>query len=408
MYKTALKKGSLFWITVFSILCITIFSMRFFVLPELFSYLFISIFIVILDNARQSQKTNTLWLLPILELLWVNMHIYFIMGIVLYGFFYLETLILQKKMNPRLTLIGIIILCTTLLNPSSIKGALLPFTFQTNYGFIVEENESPLTILSPNSVSGTVAYTAVLQIFVFETLLVLFGLSYFLKEQLNRFFYLANGSVSAVLAVKFTRCIALFSILGLIPLVETFTLFEEKIKKSKNSQMSILLKSVVTLFVAIVVWIHVTGLINYNILGFEFMPSAENAVAFMQNAHVKGRIFNNYIIGNYLIYKLYPKDQVYVDARPEAYPPNFFTNYDRMLSDPSYFNTQVKKYDINAVVFNVALDNPAQIQPFLLTLIQSPNWIPVYADGTVTIFVRNNNVNKQVIEKYKIRDTGDQ
>src|SRR6185312_8722359 len=43
LYSVAIKKGSLFWVTIFSFLGITLFSMRFFVLPELYSYLLIAI-----------------------------------------------------------------------------------------------------------------------------------------------------------------------------------------------------------------------------------------------------------------------------------------------------------------------------------------------------------------------------
>jgi len=117
---------------------------------------------------------------------------------------------------------------------------------------------------------------------------------------------------------------------------------------------------------------------------------------------MQGRIFNNYVVGNYLIYGLYPQEQIYVDARPEAYPASFFNDYWRMFKDQKFFNEQVNKYDINAVVLNVAIDDPAIIRPFLIPLIHSKDWIPVYADGTITILARNREVNKNVINKYRI------
>ena len=211
---------------------------------------------------------------------------------------------------------------------------------------------------------------------------------------------MGTAAVAAGLALKFTRCISLFALLGFIPLVQTFTRFEEKIHEVQTKQ---LIKGIVAFGVLIVVGIHVTGLITYKILGFQFEPSAENAVAFMKQAHVKGKIFNNYIIGNYLIYGLYPQEQIYVDARPEAYPASFFTDYWRMMADPVFFNQQVQKYNINAVVFNVASDDPAKVRPFLLNLLQSKEWVPVYGDGIVTVLVRNNQANKDVIDKYRIQ-----
>ena len=116
---------------------------------------------------------------------------------------------------------------------------------------------------------------------------------------------------------------------------------------------------------------------------------------------MRGPIFNNYRIGNYLIYGLYPEEKIYVDARPEAYPASFFNDYWRMMADEQFFNEQAKKYNINAVVFAVD-DDPVKIRPFLLRLLQSKEWVPVYGDGLVTIFVRDNEVNSAVIEKFKI------
>lgn len=399
IYLVAVKKGSLFWVTVFAFFSITIFSMRFFVLPELFSYLFIGLFLFLIEQYKQTKKTILLWILPLLEICWVNMHIYFIIGIMLYGFFFLETWIRQKKFHQTLFLIGIILTLVTLLNPSGLRGALLPFTFQTNYGFSVEENESPLIILNPSSTNTNTAYTLVLQVIIFEILILLFTFGFFLKKQWKEIFSMGSATTAAGLALKFTRCISLFSLLGFIPLVQTFTHLEAKIKDSQARNIT---KGFVILGVLTVVGIHLTGLVTYKILGFGFEPSAENAVAFIKQAHVHGKIFNNYIIGNYLIYGLYPKEKVYVDARPEAYPASFFTDYWRMLSDQQFFNQQVKKYDINAVVFNVADDDPAKVRPFLLRLLQSKNWVPVYGDGIVTILVRNNKVNQAVINKYRI------
>ncbi|HVA96234.1 MAG TPA: hypothetical protein VND99_01145 [Candidatus Acidoferrales bacterium] len=399
IYIVALKKGSLFWVTIFSLVSITIFSMRFFVLPELFSYVFIGLFLFLIERYKKTKKIYLLWFLPILEILWVNMHIYFIIGIILYVFFFLETWIIQKKFSRLILIIGITLVFTTLINPSGIRGALLPFTFQQNYGFVVEENESPLIILNPSSTNTNTAYTLVLQVMMFELLIVLFAVGFFLRKQWKEIFHMGSGTVAVGLALKFTRCISLFSLLGFIPLVQTFTRIEEKIKDIQAKNM---LKGIVALGVLIVVGVHITGLITYKILGFGYEPSAENAVAFMKQANVKGKIFNNYIIGNYLIYGLYPQERVFVDARPEAYPSTFFPDYWRMLSDPQFFNQQVEKYNINAVVFNVATDDPAKVRPFLLGLLQSKDWVPVYGDGVVTIFVRDNQVNKTVIDKYRI------
>lgn len=402
IYITALRKGSLFWVIVLAFPFVTLFSMRFFVLPELFSYLFISSFIFLIERYKQTRKLVFLYPLPILELLWVNMHIYFIIGIVVYGFFLLEEIIKKKKINKLLLLNGLLMILAIFINPSFVQGAMLPFTFSKNYGFNVEENNSPFSIFSPSSTNGNVAYTLVLQVLTFELLIGVFIITLFIKRHWRQIFHTGNGLTGAFLGIKYTRCISLFGLLGFISIVRAFTYMEDKLKKSLDDSMRNIIKGFVVLGVIIIVAIHIKGLIDYRILSFGFVPSAENAVNFLKENNVQGNIYNNYVIGNYLIYGLYPQKRVFVDARPEAYPASFFNDYWRMMSDENFFENQVKKYNINIVLFNVFYDDPVRIRPLLTRLIQGKEWVPVFADGTVTIFVRDIPVNKTIIEKYKI------
>ncbi len=402
LYVVALKKGSLFWVTIFSLLSITIFSTRFHVLPELFSYFFIGLFIFLIEQYKHSKRTYVLCVLPLLELLWVNMHIYFVIGIGMYGLFFIEELVMHKKLNKRLLLIGATLLFSTFLNPGFIRGALLPFTVFGNYGLNVEENSSPFTLFTPTSTNTNIAYTLILQVFVFALLTVLFAIGLFSKKQWRDLFQTGSGIFAAGLGLKFMRSISVFGVLGFIPLVQGFTLLEQKMRRIIDKYKLNTIKGIIASGVGIIILIHVKGLFDYQILSFAFVPSSENAVAFIKQSGIRGPIFNNYRIGNYLIYGLYPKEKVFVDARPEAYPASFFDEYWMAMSDEQFFNQEVKQYNINTVVFNVD-DDPIKIRPFLLRLIQSKEWVPVYADGFVTIFVRNNEINRTIIEKYRIK-----
>lgn len=401
LYHTALKKGSLFWVTIFSFFSITIFSTRFHVLPELFSYLFMALFIVLIERYKQSKHIYLLWLLPVLELAWVNMHIYFVIGIGMYGLFFIEELFRHKKLDKRLLLIGATLIFSIFLNPGFIRGAVLPFTVFGNYGLSVEENASPFAIFTPTSTNTNIAYTLTLQVLMFELLVFLFAVGLFAKKQWKEIFQTGSGLFSAGLGLKFMRSISVFGVLGFIPLAQAFTKLEEKMRKSVDKYMMSTIKGVVVLGVGIIIAIHVKGLFEYQILSFSFVSSSENAVTFIKQTLLRGPIFNNYRIGNYIIYGLYPKEKVFVDARPEAYPVSFFDEYWKMMADEQFFNQQVKKYNINAVVFNVD-DDSIKIRPFLLRLLNSKDWVPVYADGLVTIIVRDNEVNKEVIEKHRI------
>ncbi|PIP87416.1 hypothetical protein COW81_00305, partial [Candidatus Campbellbacteria bacterium CG22_combo_CG10-13_8_21_14_all_36_13] len=61
----------------------------------------------------------------------------------------------------------------------------------------------------------------------------------------------------------------------------------------------------------------------------------DGAVNFVLENDIQGNMFNNFDIGGYLIYRLYPDRKVFVDNRPEAYPAEFFEKvYKPMQESP--------------------------------------------------------------------------
>lgn len=281
------------------------------------------------------------------------------------------------------------------------RGAFLPFTVFNNYGLSVEENGSPFSLFTPTSTNTNIAYTLILQVIVFELLTVLFTIGLFSKKQWRDIFQTGSGLFAVGLGLKFIRSISVLGVLGFTPLAQGFTLLEQKMRNATDKYMVNTIKGAIALAVGIIIAIHVKGLFDYQILSFSFVPSAENAVNFIKQSGMHGPIFNNYRIGNYLIFGLYPQEKIFVDARPEAYPARFFDDYWQIMADEQFFNKQVEKYNINALVFNVD-DDPVKIRPFLLRLLNNKEWVPVYADGLVTIFLRNKEENKSVIRNYKI------
>ena len=93
--------------------------------------------------------------------------------------------------------------------------------------------------------------------------------------------------------------------------------------------------------------------------------------------------------------------QVLNAALAQACPGYFFDEYNRMLVDGEFFDSQAEKFGINTVVMGVQ-DDPNIIRPFMLRLIQNPRWVPVYADGRITILLKNNEKNKKIVDAFKI------
>ena len=113
-------------------------------------------------------------------------------------------------------------------------------------------------------------------------------------------------------------------------------------------------------------------------------------------------MFNNYDIGGYLIYHLYPDTKVFVDNRPEAYPASFLTDvYVPMQESDAKWREIDANQHFNVIFFNWHDYTPAG-QTFLITRIRDPEWAPVYVDQFALIFLRRTTENQSIISRYEI------
>ena len=113
--------------------------------PEAISYfLFAAFFRLLLDYRSERMSFRGLLLLPVLEALWVNVHIYFVFGPVLIGAFWLESWLARRRRPRDPGRLGGVLLLTAaaaLLNPYGLKGALAPAEIFKNYGYRLVENQ---------------------------------------------------------------------------------------------------------------------------------------------------------------------------------------------------------------------------------------------------------------------------
>ncbi|MCR4311579.1 MAG: hypothetical protein NUV54_03390, partial [Candidatus Taylorbacteria bacterium] len=123
---------------------------------------------------------------------------------------------------------------------------------------------------------------------------------------------------------------------------------------------------------------------------------------FWKKEGLQGPIFNNYDIGGYLIYHLYPQEKVFVDNRPEAYPAEFFQKVYIPMQDDVVWKEQLAVHNFNAIVFSYH-DMTPWGQQFLIARTRDPLWVPVFVDNQVLMLLKNNETNKSVIEKFSLK-----
>ncbi len=379
----ASKKAGLIPLLFCSLFYIPILFERTDVRPEFFSFLFLSEFIFILYKFRE-KYTRLIFLLPLIELLWVNMHIYFPIGIVITLFFFFDYLFLRKfKINKQTLILGSVLILTTLvtlLNPNGLKGALYPLSVFQNYGYSIEENQNIFFLWS------LVHKQSILFFFIAAPILLASLLLNFKRVLLVEWLISIFFTILAILSI---RNFPLFVFATFIPLVRSLS-------SLKLFTLNKKFRIIILIFLLCVFVFETQQIVEKKGFGFGAEKGAKDAADFFIKENLKGPIFNNFDIGSYLDYRLYPKEKVFVDGRPEAYPASFFQDiYIPMQMDKNKFEITDKKYNFNTIFFSHTDQTPWG-ENFIKLIVQNSKWKMVYLDDFTAIWTKNKDIKPNI------------
>jgi hypothetical protein len=334
--------------------------------PHLFTIFFTAVFLLVLDARRP------LWLLPPLALLWANFHGGFIMSWILVGAFCAEALYQRLRGQPRagefrLWLASVATVLASLANPNGWNAVTTILYFRQSKMLSVIAEWRPAVLWPPGGfVLLLVAGAAVLlwarrkARFVDVLLFALFGLA----------------GVYAIRNVIF---------IGLFAPVLIATYFPWKTRPLPAAAQFAIAAAILT--------IGVVRIAEGKSLRFHAQLATRPAGAadFLLAHHITGRIYNHLEDGGYLMWRLWPLDQIFVDGR--LLNETVYRDY-RLLT--YYIDTGkpplqiLDDFGIETIVVNgfeytagephmlmVALANPAQTV-----------WKLVYKDTVAAVFMR--------------------
>ena len=221
----------------------------------------------------------------------------------------------------------------------------------------------------------------------------------FLKQ--IKFFDLISILFFLLLSIQSRRHIPLLSIVS-IPIVSKYLYFGTKenygviLNFFKHWSYNFVIPIILILLSAFVI-LHRTHSVYFkkiDLIGTIKGNTPEDAVEFIKLNKLKGRIFNTYGWGGYLIFSLYPQHKVFIDGRFDTvYEKYYILDYFKSREDKEMLNKLLEKYKINIVLF----PKNSEIANFL---IRDKNWLLIYEDGLAVIFIKNSLKNKNIIEKY--------
>lgn len=370
---------------------------RFNLRPHVFEFLFLSSTLYILALYRHRGK-NLLFIIPVIQVLWVNIHGSHILGLILPSVFiageaarrllktgdapaveparYLRALLMLLAANAAATFV----------NPVTYQAFLLPFeiTGQKLYMANIDEWQR----LEWHHLWGySLRYT-----WGFSTLFILGVASFILKKRVDVTDILLF-IVFLAMAIKGIRLIPEFAIVA-APLI--FMNFSRLYAAPKKDGY---LKSALFILPLAVV-VHTTSFGTSYAFGLGVKPNTfpENAIRFIEENGIRGNVFNSFAFGDYMTWRT-PDRKVAIHGRNEVFPEEFYREYLDAHKSPETWKDFTDRYMITyTLLANYLTDYEGK--EAITHLAANPGWKPVYWDSVAIVYVKDTPENSGVIERH--------
>jgi hypothetical protein len=370
--------------------------------PELFSMLLLAAEFKLLIDFVEDQSDRLL-VLPLIFVVWANVHGYFLAGLIVVGCFAAgelgEALARGRDTGRAMRLLRIGVLCAvaTLLNPYHFEGAIYPFRVLIDLVTVDSHfTTSVAELLPPHTYKGTWAVKA------WYPLLVVFCVASAIQGRRIRFAYLLTALAIWLMARSTYRNIGLYGMtLGVLAAVQWQTARPWKsfpLPIARFSQWGALAVAVVLLGMA--------GFVGTNRLykaeGDQRMfgvgvasrldPPARDFID--EHIPTDSQVFNSFDHGSRYLWWFYPERRPFIDGNGAGYPPEFFAEYRKIIHCRQPFGPFARRHRIGWVYLGLN-------KPLARRLYGDPAWHPVFLDGDAIVLV------SQAPEFAKLRRTFD-
>ncbi len=350
--------------------------------PHIFSFLFLAIWIHLLERIRTS-KTVRLWLLPLLMLVWANTHGGFVFGFLSLGAYLAGWLIDYWRKSTALKIGKSFLIVGT----TSLIASIITPDFWHNWDAVFRNNSTYILSRTAETMPPNFATPAIWPFAGLLALtLVLFLLNW--RQAASSHFFLLAGLAFASLLIA--RNIPLFAIAAapilsewaakMTGAISCWTKTEEafmKIEETLRGSLWPLL--IVVTATAFFVYYKTTSKVSFYQFSRQVFPV--QAVDWIETHPINGNMFNDSNWGGYLLYRLWPSQSVFVDSQSDFYGETFMRQYSSIYSGESNWDTELAQYKVGWVIVprEASLAKAAS---------QSTDWQAAYQDSVAIIFER--------------------
>jgi hypothetical protein len=375
--------------------------------PHVLSWLFTVLWFQILDSwesAQSPENRRRLWILPVLMLLWVNLHGGFVLGFALLGLYllsgairYFRCLQMRQDIARRLRELGIVMavsLVASFINPYGYQLHIHVYRYLSSRWLMNHIDE----FLSPNF------HGVAQQCFVAILLIAIAGLAVVRnKPSLSRVLVLLFAIYSGLYS---SRSLPVSSLLITLIVAPLWT--QALVEISGNPRLSLRFRDLLSR------WRLLTSRVERLELGFRghlwpvaavvfgllvCVQSAKPGSRHWMDAHfdaghfpvqacdlivqrgIHEPVFAPDSWGGYLIYRLYPQNRVFVDDRHDLYGEEFLKEYLKAIRLTPDWNGFLEKKKVNWAVLPVESSLANMLK-------ETSQWRVVYQDGVSVLLER--------------------
>ena len=389
VYSQALRRStSLFASLIFTILAISAIQIHVLPRPHIFTYVLTAIWITLLERIDHHRR-HTWWTLPLVMIVWVNVHGMFVIGILIWGIYMAGDFLdhpsrawFSSTKARNLMVGGVLSVATTFFSPSG-PAIWKAIAALGSNGYITSK------IPEYQSANFHLPETWP---FIIILLLVIIGFAR-TTQSLSWIYTLVVAAFTG-LALYSSRMIPIFAIV-VAPIAAELAAHWIR-NEFPRSRFLVTEKNIYTINLSSngLVWILITILtvgmlfnankpIDPNNQGNKFDERffPVEATKWLQDHPQRGRMFNEFDWGGYLLLNLWPDQEVFMDGSTHIYGEELTREYEQVITMDVGWEDILAKYDVTWVILRANA-------PLARTLSTSGDWNIVYSDPTSSILVR--------------------
>jgi len=371
---------------------------RFIVRPESFGLLGVVLLFCYLPSIFKNKlpsewlKSKKYYALVIGIILWSNLHFSFSLGLFIIAI-YLFTIALEKKelfKDYKFWITGLILPISIIINPNGFNHYVLLFDLYFS-------NDTSNYIVEMRPLYKDIPF------FSYQSIIVILSIIIIIYNVYKKIFFNAIILLVILIITLDNNRFFAFLVTALILIgVSSFLDLNKYLQKQKKEFSTIFFILIATIIFGGGQILHKQTLWNKIGFGFNYNKFTNGISDFIIDNKLEGKMFNSFFWGSYLLWKLYPDHQVFIDTRAHTYGGELLTNYYFLLEEPYRWKALEEKYNFQFAVLRYPEIIPSgQEANNYMKLFPKNKWGLAYFDQSGFILVNRNGPNKRLADNYE-------